>query len=230
MPTPGLLGLRFLCGLFALAVGAPLVQELLLRRDLFAADAAGRVAASMAAWVLACAGVAAFACWQPPGLPLRPARPLRTLGLYAALAAPWWGLFVAYARGLAAAGAPATAQPQLRFLATADFAQPMAWLFVFGTVVAAPVAEEVVFRGYLQPALRTALGPGRAVAATAVVFGLVHPLPLALPAALLGAGFGWLSQRSGSLLPAVLAHAAHNGSTVALAVACPAALDYLYPR
>ncbi len=230
MPAPGLLGLRFLCGLFALAIGAPLVQELLQRRGVFADDAGGRIEASMVGWILACAGVAVFASWQPPGLPLRPARPWRTLGLYAALALPWWALFVAYARGLAAAGAPAVAQPQLLYLAGADFGRPMAWLFVAGVVVAAPVAEDVVFRGYLLPALRPALGPAGAVAATAVAFGLVHPLPLALPAALLGAGFGWLAQRSSSMLPAILAHAAHNAVTVALAVAWPATLDYLYPR
>lgn len=230
MPAPGLLAVRFLCGLFALAVGAPLVQDLLQRRALFAADAAGRIEASMAAWVIACAGVAAFARWQPPGLPLRPLRLLPTLGVYAALALPWWGLFVAYVRTLAATGAPAAAQPQLRYLADADFGRPVTWLFVLGTVVAAPVAEELVFRGFLLPALRPRLGAKGAVAATALAFGLVHPLPLALPAALLGAGFGWLAMRSGSLLPAILAHAVHNGATIALAIAWPATLDYLYPR
>jgi hypothetical protein len=80
VPAPGLLAVRFLCGLFALAVGAPLVQDLLQRRALFAADAAGRIEASMVAWVIACAGVAAFARWQPPGLPLRPLRLLPTCG------------------------------------------------------------------------------------------------------------------------------------------------------
>ena len=230
MPAPGLLAVRFLCGLFALAVGAPLVQDLLQRRALFAADAAGRIEASMVAWVIVCAGVAAFARWQPPGLPLRPLRLLPTLGVYSALALPWWGLFVAYVRTLAATGAPAAAQPQLRYLADADFARPMTWLFVLGTVVAAPVAEELVFRGFLQPALRPRLGAKGAIAATALAFGLVHPPPLALPAALLGAGFGWLAMRSGSLLPAILAHAVHNGATIALAIAWPATLDYLYPR
>lgn len=230
MPAPGLLGLRFACGLFALAVGAPLLQDALCLRGCFAADARGRIEASMVAWIVACAGVAAFARWQPPGLPLRPAQPWRTLGVYAALALPWWALFVAFARGLAAAGAPAAAQPQLLYLAAADFGRPMTWLFVAGVVVAAPIAEEVVFRGYLLPALRPALGAPGAIAATAVAFGLVHPLPLALPAALLGAGFGWLAQRAGSLLPAILAHAAHNAVTVAVTVAWPATLDYLYPR
>lgn len=227
---PGLLAARFLCGLFALAVGAPLLQDAFVRGGWCAGDRQGQVEASMLGWLLACAGVAAFAGWQRPGLPLRPARPWRTLALYAALALPWWGLFVGYARALAAAGAPAAAQPQLVYLAAADFGAPMTWWFVLGTVVAAPVAEELVFRGFLQASLAGVLGPRAAIAATAVVFGLVHPLPLALPAALLGAGFGWLAQRSGSLLPAMLAHAAHNAGTVALAVAWPGALDYLYPR
>lgn len=230
MAPPGVLAARFLCGLFALAVGAPLIQELLQRQGAFTADASGRVEASMVGWVVACLGVAVGARLQSPGLPLRPAQPARTLACYAALALPWWGLFALYARALAAAGAPAAAQPQLLYLAVADFRQPMAWLFVLGTVFAAPVAEELVFRGCLQQALAGVVGPRRAIAATAVVFGLVHPLPLALPAALLGAVFGWLAQRSGSLLPAMLAHAVHNAAAVAVAVAWPAALDYLYPR
>jgi len=36
--------------------------------------------------------------------------------------------------------------------------------------------------------------------------------------------------RSGSLLPAIVAHAAHNAVTVVVTVAWPATLDYLYPR
>ncbi|MFN9948828.1 MAG: hypothetical protein ACK56S_18490, partial [Planctomycetota bacterium] len=93
MPPPGLLAVRFLCGLCALAVGAPLAQELLQRLAVFAADGSGRIEASMVAWVFACAGVAACARWQPPGLPLRPLRLLPTLGVYVGLSLPWWGLF-----------------------------------------------------------------------------------------------------------------------------------------
>jgi membrane protease YdiL (CAAX protease family) len=76
----------------------------------------------------------------------------------------------------------------------------------------APLAEEVAFRGYALSALRTHLRPGTAIAASSVLFAAMHLDPVRFPAVLfLGAFLGWLAWRSGSLWPAVAAHAVNNG-------------------
>jgi membrane protease YdiL (CAAX protease family) len=86
--------------------------------------------------------------------------------------------------------------------------------------VLAPFAEEVAFRGYLLSALRTHLRPGAAIAASAVLFASMHLDPVRFPAVLfLGLFLGWLAWRSGSVWPAVAAHAVNNalGSAIASA-------------
>jgi membrane protease YdiL (CAAX protease family) len=76
----------------------------------------------------------------------------------------------------------------------------------------APFAEEVAFRGYALSALRTHLRPGAAILASSVLFAAMHLDPVRFPAVLfLGAFLGWLAWRSGSLWPAVAAHAVNNG-------------------
>ena len=78
----------------------------------------------------------------------------------------------------------------------------------------APVCEEIAFRGYLQTTLALRRGPASAVAGAAVLFALLHVNPVLFPALLvLGAIFGWLTWRVGSIWPAVLAHAVNNGIT-----------------
>ncbi len=78
--------------------------------------------------------------------------------------------------------------------------------------VLAPVAEELAFRGYAQSALRTRTRPWPAILGAGVLFAVVHVDPVRFPAVLLlGVAFGWLSWRSGSIWPAVAAHAVHNG-------------------
>ena len=78
--------------------------------------------------------------------------------------------------------------------------------------VLAPLAEEVAFRGYLLSALRTRLPPGAAIAASSALFAGMHLDPVRFPAVLfLGLFLGWLAWRSGSIWPAVAAHAVNNG-------------------
>ncbi len=78
--------------------------------------------------------------------------------------------------------------------------------------VLAPFAEEVAFRGYLLSALRTHLPTGAAIAASSILFAAMHLDPVRFPAVLfLGLFLGWLAWRSGSIWPAVAAHAVNNG-------------------
>jgi membrane protease YdiL (CAAX protease family) len=76
----------------------------------------------------------------------------------------------------------------------------------------APLCEEAAFRGYVQGALLTRRRPGTAIFLSALLFAFMHLDPVRFPAVLaLGALFGWLAWRAGSLWPAVAAHAANNG-------------------
>ena len=83
--------------------------------------------------------------------------------------------------------------------------------------LAAPFAEEVAFRGYVQGALLTTRRPGAAIAWSALLFAAMHVDPIRFPAVLLlGILFGWLSWRAGTIWPAVAAHATNNAIGSAL--------------
>ncbi len=78
--------------------------------------------------------------------------------------------------------------------------------------VAAPVAEEVVFRGAI---LRALLSNGRrpwvAIALSAVFFAVGHLNPAQMPHAfIIGLLLGWIYYRTGSILPGVLFHLVNN--------------------
>ena len=84
-----------------------------------------------------------------------------------------------------------------------------------------PVVEEIIYRGYLQAGLCRALGRHGGVVLTAVVFGLSHGVTIAFPLFLVGLFLGWMRERSGGLCAPILAHAIHNGWTVAVTVFAP---------
>ncbi len=79
-----------------------------------------------------------------------------------------------------------------------------------------PLVEELLFRGVLLSALLRRLRAGWAALASAALFALVHLPDLhwlwyAVPnLVLLGVVLAWLRLRSGSLWPAVIAHACNN--------------------
>jgi hypothetical protein len=129
----------------------------------------------------------------------------------------------------AAAGA-IDAQEPLRYLVQEAATGSGYWLVVATVVLAAPLAEELLFRGFLQPLLVPRCGRAMGLGATALLFGLGHGLAYALPIGLLGAFFGWLVQRHGSLLPAIVAHTLHNAVTVAVMIAWPPLFDWMYTR
>lgn len=94
-------------------------------------------------------------------------------------------------------------------------------LAVVATLIA-PACEEIAFRGYVQTTLGVRRRPAVAIAGTALLFGLLHMNPVLFPAlVVLGALFGWLAWRAGSIWPAVVAHAVNNGITSALVLSGP---------
>ena len=98
-------------------------------------------------------------------------------------------------------------------------------MVVFG--IAAAIAEEIIFRGFMQPRMIERYGLMRGIFVTGTIWAAIHfredPYPrhsdlgvvihLALRIAMclaLSFAFGWLTLKSGSILPAMLAHAATN--------------------
>jgi len=77
------------------------------------------------------------------------------------------------------------------------------------------VCEELLFRGYAQRQFERAAGPAGGILLAGGLFGLYHLRPSqALPLIVLGLYMAYLVWRTGSLLPAVLVHIAHNGFAV----------------
>ena len=104
------------------------------------------------------------------------------------------------------------------------------WLTAISSIVMAPVAEELFFRGLAFRAWSREYGAGPALVGSSVLFGLVHfgltPLDgfvAELPRlAILAAGglvLGLLALRTGSLTAPIAAHATMNGLTLIVMLA-----------
>jgi membrane protease YdiL (CAAX protease family) len=94
--------------------------------------------------------------------------------------------------------------------------------------IAGPIAEELFFRGYVQNRLCRRWGAWTGVLASAALFGLMHMDWIHTPSAfLIGAYLGWLVHRSGSIRPAIAAHAVNN---VVWVLATSAGLGSSLPR
>ncbi len=85
-----------------------------------------------------------------------------------------------------------------------------------GTLIA-PFGEEMFFRGFAYNAIKRRTGIPIAIVVSALLFGVAHLNPFALPLiCLMGAAFAIAYQRSGSLWTPILMHAVHNGLSFVL--------------
>jgi len=81
-----------------------------------------------------------------------------------------------------------------------------------GAFLFAPVAEELLFRGYVYRGLERGLGPAAAIGLTGLAFGLYHFDPLHIIGALtIGLWLGWLRWATGAIWPCIAAHMLNNG-------------------
>ena len=88
---------------------------------------------------------------------------------------------------------------------------PELFLAVVTIGVLAGAAEEAFFRGYMQSLLRERWRPALAIAVTAICFGGLHLDPVHAPLAVaLGVYLGFVTERTGSTLPAVVCHVVNN--------------------
>ncbi|MEL6797724.1 MAG: CPBP family intramembrane glutamic endopeptidase, partial [Planctomycetota bacterium] len=116
----------------------------------------------------------------------------------------------------------------LELLAIGDRASVWWWAIVAGAVLGAPILEEVVFRGLLQPAIRAMAGPWAAILISGALFTVLH-IPrgpdsggatwLAIPTlAVLSLALGIARERSGRLGVPIVMHIAFNALNVGLAL------------
>ena len=83
---------------------------------------------------------------------------------------------------------------------------------LLGAVIFAPLFEELIFRGALYGTLRVKLHWSLAAVASALVFAAAHGYGLAGFGSVLVSGvlWCWAYEKTGSLLPGMIAHAANN--------------------
>jgi membrane protease YdiL (CAAX protease family) len=82
-----------------------------------------------------------------------------------------------------------------------------------GLVIAliGPIAEELVFRGYMWDALERFVPPWAVLVFTSVVFAGYHMEPVhVVPILFTGFFLGWLRLTSGSIFPAIIVHVINN--------------------
>lgn len=88
-------------------------------------------------------------------------------------------------------------------------------LFFLTGSVAAPIFEEIIFRGFLLPSLTRYFPLWGAIAFSSLLFAVAHmSLSEVLPLMTLGMVLGFVYTRSGNLLAPILLHSLWNGSTL----------------
>jgi uncharacterized protein len=84
-------------------------------------------------------------------------------------------------------------------------------MFLFGTAIAAPIVEELFFRGMLYPLLRQRLPVWLAIIANAAIFAALHFIPILLPMLfVMGLLLTFVRTRTNSIIPGILIHALNN--------------------
>lgn len=89
--------------------------------------------------------------------------------------------------------------------------------FTLVTVVVAPLAEELVFRGILYPAIKSAGFPQLALWGSSLLFATIHfNLSIFLPLLLLALVLAWLYEKTDNLLATIAAHSVFNAVNLGL--------------
>jgi len=93
------------------------------------------------------------------------------------------------------------------------------WVILLGLVVivGAPIVEEIVYRGVVQPGLVAAWGPRGGIWFTAILFAAIHFQPIEFPGLLAFAlVLGWARQSTDRLGLSVVTHTAFNATGLLL--------------
>ncbi len=196
-------------------------------------DAQSLDAQALMAWAAYITAIMAFAgmflsrpkAYEGAGFKIRGRDPFVGVGAYL-LAAPIV-MVVLLAAGLLAdtlRGAPSDPISHELLAELTSSERTLAWWgLVAAVVIAAPIVEELIYRGFLQTAIRAAGGsPVLAIVVTAAVFAAAH-VSSVRPEAIaglfvLGIAFGLAFERTGRLGTAVVMHIAFNAANLAQAI------------
>ncbi len=150
------------------------------------------------------------ASWRDAGF--RPVRPATLLAMFP-LTLLLLVLNAAVLAGLGLLLGGAIENPQEQAIAPGGVLSLTDYLWLLPAVaVAAPIVEELVFRGVLYPYLRQRMRPLFAVLLSAAIFSLVHFIrELLAPLFVTGVVLAIVRERTESILPCILLHALLNG-------------------
>lgn len=106
---------------------------------------------------------------------------------------------------------PMTPEPFVAASATGS-SWPLLAIDALAAVIVAPFMEEILFRGLLFGSLRSALGSSRAALLAGIAFSILHNRSIGVHVELVAMGviFAFAYQRTGTLVPLMLAHALFN--------------------
>lgn len=155
--------------------------------------------------------------WDAIGLrlPSREALPA-ALGLCLLLAAATVALLYGMSWWLGTLGLHARITAQSDVPPVGD---PLFAVAVLGSVVLTPVAEELLFRGILYQSLRKHVGVVLGAGSSAILFALLHLRLAAIPEFLiLGIMLAIAFERTRSLYPSMVMHAAYNAAIILFAL------------
>ncbi len=84
-------------------------------------------------------------------------------------------------------------------------------LVLLSTVIIGPIAEELMFRGYVLDSIRKIHGDVLGIILSALLFGMIHFDPYTVGMATLGGVlYGYIRVKTGSLWPSVVSHMIWN--------------------
>jgi hypothetical protein len=107
--------------------------------------------------------------------------------------------------------------PQLDFLLPQDISLPTAGLMLLLAGIVVPIAEELIFRGFLYTFLKERWGVWPGVVISSLIFGIIHAdVIVGITAFLLGILLAVLFEYSRSLWTSILVHAINNSAKIAL--------------
>ena len=92
-----------------------------------------------------------------------------------------------------------------------EMASDQGLLMFIALVIAAPILEELIFRGIMLDGLLRIYSPTKAVIVSSLLFGLIHLNPAQfVGGALVGGFMGWVYVHTRSVMATILIHAAFN--------------------